>query len=64
MSNWSDIKKKFGSVFTADGSDVELGEDYVELEADLGRDAARSKVLVKPFTLNKYEETKFLSYCL
>jgi len=56
MSNWGDVKKKLGSIFTS-GDDVELGEDYVELEADLGRDL-KSKVLVKPFTLNKYEDIK------
>lgn len=57
MSNWGDIKKKLGSMLTTGGDDVELGEDYVELEADLGRDL-KSKVLVKPFTLNKYEDIK------
>lgn len=56
MSDWGNIKKKFGSMFTS-GDDVELGEDYVELEADLGKDL-KSKVLIKPFTLNKYEDIK------
>ena len=57
MSNWGDVKKKLGSIFTSSGSDVELGEDYVELEADLGREK-RSNILVKPFTLKKYEDIK------
>jgi len=57
MSNWGEVKKKLGSVFTSSDSDVELGEDYVELEADLGAES-KSKVMVKPFTLNKYEDIK------
>lgn len=57
MSNWGEIKKKFSSIFTTDSEGTELGEDYVELEADLGKDL-KSKVLVKPFTLNKYEDIK------
>lgn len=57
MSNWGDIKKKLGSMLSTGSDDVELGEDYVELEADLGKDL-KSKVLVKPFTLNKYEDIK------
>ncbi|MBD3262965.1 DUF552 domain-containing protein [Candidatus Woesearchaeota archaeon] len=57
MSNWGDVKKKLGSMFASDDSNVELGEDYVELEADLGKEL-KSKVLVKPFTLNKYEDVK------
>jgi len=52
---WDSIKKKFGSVFSSE-SNVELGEDYVELEADL-KDQP-SKVLVKPFTLTKYDDIK------
>jgi len=57
MPGWSDFKKKLGSIFTSGESEVELGEDYVELEADLSKDI-KSKVLVKPFTLNKYEDIK------
>jgi len=57
MPVWGDIKKRLGSIFSSGEDTVELGEDYVELEADLGKDV-RSKVLVKPFTLNKYEDIK------
>lgn len=56
MTVWGDIKKKLGSTFTSPEQQVELGEDYVELEADV-KDA-KAKVLVKPFTLAKYDDIK------
>ena len=43
-------------VFTTQDSDVELGEDYVELEADI-KDQ-KSKVMVRPFTLEKFDYIK------
>ena len=49
----------FGSlkkIFTTQQSDVELGEDYVELEADV-KDH-KSKVVVRPFTMTKFEDIK------
>jgi SepF-like predicted cell division protein (DUF552 family) len=52
---WGSIKKKLNSMFSSE-SGVELGEDYVELEADLKNQP--SKVLVKPFTLAKYDDIK------
>ena len=56
MPAWlGELKKKLGSA-TSSGSDVNLTEDYVELEADLKE--AKAKVIVKPFTLNKYDDVK------
>ena len=52
---WDAFKKKLGSVLSSD-SGVELGEDYVELEADV-KDQ-KSKVLIRPFTLTKYDDIK------
>jgi len=49
------MKKKMGSMMS-DNSGVELGEDYVELEADV-KDT-KSKVLIRPFTLSKYDDIK------
>src|SRR3989337_366277 len=43
-------------IFTTQQSDIELGEDYVELEADIKDQKA--KVLVRPFTLTKFEDIK------
>jgi SepF-like predicted cell division protein (DUF552 family) len=54
---WGSIKKKFDTMFSSE-SGVELGEDYVELEADL-KDQ-HSKVLVKPYTLTKYDDIKMV----
>jgi SepF-like predicted cell division protein (DUF552 family) len=53
MANMFDSLKK---VFTTKQSDVELGEDYVELEADI-KDQP-SKVVVRPFTLEKFDDIK------
>ena len=53
---WSNIKEKLGSMLSNKGTDVELSEDYVELETDI-KDA-KSKVIVKPFTINKYEDIR------
>ena len=52
MAIFDSLKK----VFTTKESDVELGEDYVELEADL-KDQP-SKVVVRPFTLEKFDDIK------
>ena len=55
MAIWGDLKKKMGSVFTTD--DVpEMGEDYVELAADL-KDS-KAKVTIKPHTLNKFDDIR------
>jgi SepF-like predicted cell division protein (DUF552 family) len=52
MSVWSEIKK----VFSGTGKDVELGEEYVELETDVKE--AKAKVLIKPYTLTKFDDIK------
>jgi len=52
---WDSIKKKITSALSTE-SGVELGEDYVELEADV-KDQ-KSKVLIRPFTLTKYDDIK------
>ncbi len=52
---WDAFKKKLNSVLSSE-SRVELGEDYVELEAEL-KDP-KAKVLIRPFTLNKYDDIK------
>lgn len=43
-------------VFTTKASDVELSEDYVELETDI-KDQ-HSKVIVKPYVLEKFDDIK------
>jgi SepF-like predicted cell division protein (DUF552 family) len=52
MALFDGLKK----VFTTQDSDVELGEDYVELEADIKDQKA--KVLVRPFTMEKFDDIK------
>ena len=52
MGIFDSLKK----TFTTKESDVELGEDYVELEADI-KDQP-SKVVVRPFTLEKFDDIK------
>ena len=52
---WDAFKKKLSSVISSE-SKVELGEDYVELEAELKDQKA--KVLIRPFTLNQYDDIK------
>lgn len=52
---WFDIKRKFSSLISGK-DEVEMGEEYVELEADL-KDA-KAKVYVRPFTLEKYDDIK------
>ena len=52
---WDAFKKKLSSVISSE-SKVELGEDYVELEAELKDQKA--KVLIRPFKLNKYDDIK------
>ena len=52
---WDSIKKKLTSALSTE-SGVELGEDYVELEADV-KDT-KSKVLIRPFTLTKYDDIR------
>jgi SepF-like predicted cell division protein (DUF552 family) len=53
---WTNIKDKLGSMISSKDSDIELGEDYVELETDL-KDS-KAKVVVKPFTISKYEDIR------
>ena len=58
MPAWlGEIKKKFGSALSSE-SDVNLTEDYVELEADM-KDS-KAKIVVRPFTLNKYDDVKVI----
>jgi len=55
MAVWGDIRRKLGSVFTTE--DIpEVGEDYVELAADL-KDS-KAKVIIKPHTLNKFDDIR------
>ncbi len=55
MAIWGDIQKKISSVFTTE--DVpEVGEDYVELAADL-KDS-KAKVMIKPHTLTKFDDIR------
>jgi len=55
MALWGDIKKKIGNVFTTEEV-PELGEDYVELAADL-KDS-KAKVMIKPHTLTKFDDIR------
>lgn len=52
MSNWLNIKEKINSLLGS--KEVELGDEYVELEADIKSQEA--KVLVKPFTISSYDD--------
>ncbi len=56
MGVWEDLRRKLGSTFTTPEAQAELGEDYVELEPDL-KDS-KAKVLVKTFSLAKYDDIK------
>ena len=52
---WDSLRKKLSSALSTE-SGVEMSEDYVELEADV-KDQ-KSKVLIRPFTLTKYDDIK------
>ncbi len=52
MSIWNRIK----SVFSEETTAAELGEEYVELETE-AKDKT-SKVIIKPFTLNKFDDIR------
>ncbi|MBI4095339.1 MAG: cell division protein SepF [DPANN group archaeon] len=52
MSVWDKIKGVFSEETTA----AELGEEYVELETE-AKDKT-SKVIIKPFTLNKFDDIR------
>ncbi len=55
MAVWDSIKKTLGGAFTTDEV-PEVGEDYVELAADL-KDS-KAKVMIKPHTLNKFDDIR------
>ncbi len=46
---------KFGSIFKK-SEDVELEDEYVELEADVK--SAKAKINIRPFTLETYDDIK------
>lgn len=46
---------KLGGMFQKKG-DIELEDEYVELEADLKK--TRAKISIRPFTLEKFEDIK------
>jgi SepF-like predicted cell division protein (DUF552 family) len=52
----NELKERFSRLLSNDQEDVELGEEYVELEADFS--SSRAKVLVKPFTIKDFEDIK------
>jgi SepF-like predicted cell division protein (DUF552 family) len=47
---------KIGSAFRRDGGEVDISDDYVELEADVT--GARSKITIRPFTLDSFDSVK------
>jgi SepF-like predicted cell division protein (DUF552 family) len=47
---------KFGSMFKRDGDEVEISDDYVELEANVK--GSKSKINIRPFTLDSFESIK------
>ncbi len=47
---------KLGSVFKKEGGDVEISDDYVELEADVT--GSKSKITIRPFTLDSFDSVK------
>ncbi len=47
---------KFGSVFKKDNDEIEISDDYVELEADVT--GKKSKITIRPFTLDSFESVK------
>ena len=54
---WNVFNKLKGAFVEKEQDDVELSDDYVELEADV-EESSKSKVLVKPFTLGKFEDVR------
>ena len=47
---------KFGSMFKRDSDEVEISDDYVELEANVK--GSKSKINIRPFTLDSFESIK------
>ncbi len=57
MKNFfSKIREKFSQVSTSDDMDEEAEQDYVEIDTDKGD--MKSKVIVRPFTLETFEDVK------
>ena len=50
------ILDKIGSVFKRDSGDIEISDDYVELEADVT--GSKSKITIRPFTLDSFDSIK------
>jgi SepF-like predicted cell division protein (DUF552 family) len=50
------IFDKIGSVFKRDSGDIEISDDYVELEADVT--GSKSKITIRPFTLDSFDSIK------
>jgi SepF-like predicted cell division protein (DUF552 family) len=52
------IFEKFGSAFGrgGDSGNVDMDDDYVELEADIK--GSKSKINIRPFTLENFEDVK------
>jgi SepF-like predicted cell division protein (DUF552 family) len=48
--------EKIGNVLKRESGGVEISEDYVELEADVK--GSKSKINIRPFTLENYESVK------
>ena len=52
----SKLRNRFSRLLSNNQDEVELGEEYVELEADLS--SSRAKVLIKPFSIQGFEDIK------
>jgi len=52
----SGLRNRFGRFLSNNQDEIELGEEYVELEADLS--SSRAKVLIKPFSIKDFEDIK------
>ncbi len=50
------IFKKMGGWFKDSNPDIELTDEYVELEADVK--SKKAKIIIRPFTLENFEDIK------
>ncbi|MBT3940720.1 cell division protein SepF [Candidatus Woesearchaeota archaeon] len=47
---------KIGGVFKRDAGELEISDDYVELEADVT--GSKAKITIRPFTLDSFDSVK------
>jgi len=56
MAGLSDLRNKFGSLLGGSADNVEISDDYVELDAEVR--GTKSKIQIRTFSLESFEDIK------